>query len=136
MRFRPARLYTWIASIGLFLQGTATLAARLVPGVDQAFPALLEQTKMIPIHSSLHIVSALLGFAALNAGGDRWPFRFAALFGLFYFALGLLGSTSGHQMGIGLQPFDHPFHLVLGGAGMVAALAEFLWIRVATGRTA
>jgi hypothetical protein len=136
MRFRPARLYTWVASIGLFLQGASTLAARLVPAIDQAFPDLLEQTKMIPIHSTLHIASALLGFASLAAGGDRWPFRFAALFGLLYFALGLAGSTSGHQMGIGLQPFDHPFHLVLGGAGLVAALVEFLWMRQAMRRTA
>jgi putative copper export protein len=126
MRFRPARLYTWIASIGLLLQGTSTLAARLVPAIDQAFPALLEQTKMIPSHSVLHIATALIGFATLRSPADRAPTVFALGFGLFYVGLAVLGHGSGHHMGIGLQPFDHSFHFVLGLVGIVAGAISYL----------
>ena len=128
MRFAPTRLYAWVASVGLILQGTTTLAARLIPSVDRAFPALMQQTHMVPAHSLLHILSALAGFLSLRAA--RGPFRFALGFGVFYVALAVAGATSGHQMGIGLQPFDHSFHLVLGGAGVVAAGLEFLWNRM------
>lgn len=133
MSVAPTRLYTWIAGIGLFVQGVSTLAARLIPAVDQALPALLQQTRMIPAHSALHIVSALAAFFALWPGNGRAAFWFALIFGLFYVALALAGSISGHQMGIGLQPFDHSFHAVLGGAGLVAALLEFLGNRFSNG---
>ena len=133
MRFAPTRLYTWVASIGLILQGSITLAARLVPAVDQAFPALLQQTLMVPRHSLLHIASALAGFAALRFA--KGPFRFALGFGTFYAALAVAGGSSGHQMGIGLQPFDHSFHAVLGGAGVLAAALESLSNRMRGKRT-
>jgi len=136
MRFRPARLYSWIASVGLILQGTSTLAARLVPAIDQAFPVLLQQTKMIPSHSVLHILTALIGFAALRSGSDRGPLLFALLFGLFYVALSASGAYSGHHMGIGLQPFDHSFHAVLGAAGILAALIELAWAKMGKRQTA
>ena len=53
----PARLYTAVSGIFLLLQGTSTLAFRLFPPLDQAFPALLATTQMIPIHSTLHIIT-------------------------------------------------------------------------------
>lgn len=131
MRFNPTRLYTWIASVGLFLQGASTLTALMVPAVDRAMPGLLEQTQMIPAHSVLHILSGLLGFAALRAGrfGTR---SFALGFGLFYVGLGIAGGAGSHQFGLGLKPFDHPFHLVLGGFGLVAVAVELIWTRLAT----
>ena len=131
MRFKPTRLYTWIASVGLFLQGASTLTALLVPAVDRAIPGLLEQTQMIPTHSVLHILSGLLGFAALRAEsfGTR---SFALGFGLFYVGLGIAGGTGTHQFGLGLKPFDHPFHIVLGGFGLVAVAVEMIWARLAT----
>ncbi len=125
MRLRWTKGYTWIAAIGLLLQGGSTLLARLVPAIDQAMPGLLEQTKMIPSHSLLHIVSGLAGLWALRiAAGAFW---FALFFGVFYTALALLGWGTGHGFGLSLQPFDHPFHLVLGGAGLLAAALETLW---------
>jgi len=124
MRFRLTRAYTWVASIGLFLQGTSTLIARLVPAVDRAIPALLQETKMIPSHSVLHIASGLIGFALLAYGGDAGPRRFALGFGLFYVALAIAGAVSGHHFGIGLQPFDHSFHAALGGAGLLAVIID------------
>jgi hypothetical protein len=131
MRFNPTRLYTWIASVGLFLQGASTLTALLVPAVDRAMPGLLEQTQMISTHSILHILSGLLGFAALRAGslGTR---SFAFGFGLFYIGLGTAGSGGTHQFGLGLKPFDHSFHTILGAFGLLAVAVELIWARLAT----
>lgn len=131
----PARTFAWFCAIFLLLQGASTLAARLVPAVDRAFPQLLALTRMVPKHSLLHIATALLAGCALALGarGVRW---FAALFGIFYAGIGALGvmgaivlpdTGSGAQdlcgltAGLGLQTFDHPFHLLLGLLGIVAA---------------
>jgi hypothetical protein len=133
MSLSPTRAYTWIASIGLFLQGGSTLAAQLVPAIDHAMPMLLEETRMIPSHSLLHIASGLIGFAALRSGG-RATWLFALGFGTFYVALAIVGIKSGLPLGIGLQPFDHSFHAVLGGFGLLAAAIESLRFR-ATSRS-
>ncbi len=131
MRISPTRAYTWVASLGLFLQGTSTLVALLVPAVDRAIPFLLHETKMIPSHSALHIASGLIGFAALRFGGSIGPRRYAFWFGLFYVALAIAGALSGRPLGIGLQPFDHYFHAVLGGLGLFAVAVENLRARAA-----
>lgn len=115
------RAYAWFAGVFLLLQGSSTLALRLVPALDRAFPALLEQTRMVPSHSVLHIVTALLALAALRRGGRRGVFGFALGFGAFYVALAVGGFVTGSSLCLGLQPFDHPFHLLLGGLGLLAA---------------
>jgi hypothetical protein len=120
----PTRAYTWVASVGLFVQGASTLAANLIPAFDRAFPMLLHETQMIPSHSALHVASGLIGFAALRYGGSNGPRRFALWFGLFYVALAIMGALSGWPLGIGLRPFDHYFHAVLGGFGLLAVAAE------------
>jgi hypothetical protein len=48
----PTRFYTAFSGIFLLLQGTSTLAFRLFPSLDEAFPALLAITQMIPPHPS------------------------------------------------------------------------------------
>jgi hypothetical protein len=116
----PTRWYAWFSGVFLLLQGVTTLAARLSPRIDQACPFLLRTTRMIPVHSALHIATALLAFLAI-ARGAAATWWFAALFGSFYAGLGLLGAASGRTLGLGLQPFDHPFHIVLGLAGVVVA---------------
>ena len=121
MTKQPARLYTAVSGIFLLLQGISTLAFRLYPPLDHAFPALLAITQMIPIHSTLHIATGILAVAILYRGGERGAFWFALGFGLFYLSLGLAGVLSGHPLGLGLQQFDHPIHLVLGVVGIVAA---------------
>ena len=115
----PARIYAWFCALFLLLQGASTLAARLVPAVDRAFPLLLATTRM-----------AVLAFGAL-ALGARAAWWFAALFGTFYAALGAIGASGlagggaeelcGVTAALGLQTFDHPFHVLLGLLGMVAA---------------
>jgi hypothetical protein len=114
------RAYAWFAGIFLLLQGTSTLAFRLVPTLDRAFPALLEQTRMVPTHSLLHISTALIAFSVLRWGGRRGAPAFALGFGLFYVALAVTGMVTGSTLCLGLQTFDHPFHLLLGGLGLLA----------------
>jgi len=121
MSKQPAHLYTAASGIFLLLQGISTLMFRLYPPLDQAFPALLATTHMIPIHSTLHIVTGILAVVILYRDKEREAFWFALGFGLFYLGLGLTGLISGHQMGLGLQPFDHPIHLALGLVGLFAA---------------
>jgi hypothetical protein len=113
------RLYTAFSGIFLLIQGTSTLAFRLFPTLDEAFPALLAITQMVPPHSVLHILTGLIALAVLIRGG-RATFWFALLFGVFYFGLAVFGMVTGHATMLGLQPFDHPFHLALGGLGFLA----------------
>lgn len=116
----PTRLYTAVAGVFLLLQGASTLAFRLFPALDQAFPALLTVTRMIPPHSILHILTGILALVVLFRGGEGGPFWFAAGFGGFYIGLAVVGMSSGHPAVLGLQPFDHPFHFLLGGLGLAA----------------
>jgi hypothetical protein len=114
------RRYALFCGVFLLLQGMATLAARLLPAVDHAMPWLLATTRMMPLHSALHIVTALLAFAVV-AIGPAAAWWFAAGFGAFYAALGTLGLLTGHGLGLHLQAFDHPFHILLGTLGLLAA---------------
>ena len=118
---RAPAWYTLVSGGFLLLQGTSTLLFRLVPALDQAFPVLLETTRMIPVHSTLHILTGLLALGTLRWGGARGAWWFALLFGLFYTSLGLIGLLAGQTFGLGLQPFDHPFHLLAGAPGLLAA---------------
>ena len=113
--------YTLVVGGFLLLQGASTLLFRLVPALDAALPALLATTKMIPIHSLLHITTGVLALAIIRWGGARGTWWYAAGFGTFYTLLGLSGLMIGDVLGLGLQPFDHPFHLVAGVPGLLAA---------------
>jgi hypothetical protein len=116
----PTRIYTAYSGIFLLVQGTSTLTFRLFPALDQAFPALLAITQMVPPHSILHIITGVLALIVLFRGEPGGTFWFALLFGLFYFGLAVFGILTGHATMLGLQPFDHPFHLALGGLGFLA----------------
>ena len=117
----PTRLYTAFSGIFLLLQGTSTLTFRLIPALDEAFPALLSVTRMIPPHSILHILTGIVALVVLSRGQERGSFWFAAGFGIFYTGLAFLGMITRVPTLLGLQPFDHPFHLVLGILGLLAA---------------
>jgi hypothetical protein len=120
----PTRLYTAFIGIVLLLQGTSTLAFRLYPPLDEAFPALLAITQMVPHHSLLHILTGVIALIVLLRGGPRGPFWFAFLFGAFYLGLATFGMLIGHATVLHLQPFDHPFHLALGALGFLAVGAD------------
>ena len=120
----PTRLYTAFSGIFLLLQGTSTLAFRLIPSLDEAFPALLSVTRMIPPHSIVHILTGIVALVVLFRGEERASFWFAAGFGIFYTGLAFFGMLTHVPTVLGLQPFDHPFHLVLGMLGLPAAGLE------------
>ena len=121
----PTHLYTAFSGIFLLLQGTSTLAFRLFPPLDEAFPALLAITQMVPSHSILHIITGVIALTVLFRGGSRGTFWFTLLFGAFYFGLAVFGLATGHATMLHLQPFDHPFHLALGGLGFLAVGVAF-----------
>ena len=115
------RFYTGFSGIFLLLQGISTLLFRLFPALDKAFPALLSITQMVPLHSSLHILTGLAALLVLFRGGERGAFWFAAGFGAFYTGLALFGMITHHPTVLRLQPFDHPIHLFLGLWGLSIA---------------
>lgn len=117
----PTRFYTAFSGTFLLLQGTSTLVFRLFPALDRVFPALLAITQMVPVHSMLHILTGLTALALLLRGGERGTFWFAAGFGAFYTALALFGMITHQSTVLELQPFDHPFHLLLGLWGLLVA---------------
>ena len=131
MLSQPTRPYTIFIGVALLLQGSTTLLARLYPPFDRAFPFVLEMTRLIPAHSLLHIATAVIAFWLYFWGGPRGPFRFALYFGLFYLALAIVGMVTGHHLGLGLHPFDHPFHLFIGGLGLLAVAVESFRARAA-----
>jgi hypothetical protein len=124
------RLYTAAAGLFLLLQGTSTLAFRLFPPLDQAFPALLAVTHMIAPHSVLHILTGIVALVVLFRGGERGSWWFAAGFGLFYVGLALFGMITGHATALGLQSFDHPIHLALGVLGLLVACIQLARARM------
>jgi hypothetical protein len=117
----PARLYTAVYGfVGVF-QAMLSYGFYFFPSLDQAIPILQAIPHMIPVHSSLHFVTSILALAIFFRGGERSAFWFAFGFGLFYVTLGVAGWLTGQQYGLGLQPFDHPFHLFLGTLALLAA---------------
>ena len=113
--------YARIVGGFLLLQGVVTGVFLLVDSLDEAFRAILDTTRMAPQHSALHVVTGLLALALLRWGSARALWWIAAGFGCFYTALAPSGLVTGHHFGLDLQPFDHPFHLVAGIAGLLAA---------------
>lgn len=130
MMKHPTRFYTAFSGIFLLIQGTTTLAFRMYPQLDRAFPQLLGVTQMIPPHSILHILTGILALLVLWKGGERGTFGFALGFGAFYTGLALYGFITHEHTVFGLQPFDHPFHLFLGMWGLVVAG----WVYFSKGR--
>ncbi|HEY4690568.1 MAG TPA: hypothetical protein VIK33_14740 [Anaerolineae bacterium] len=65
MAQQAVRWYTAVAGVFLLLQGGSTLAFRLIPELDRAFPVLLQITRMIPSHSLLHIMTGALALVIL-----------------------------------------------------------------------
>ena len=117
----PARLYTAVYGfLGVF-QALLSYGFHFFPKLDQVLPFLQAVPHMIPVHSTLHFVTSILAVVIFFRGGDRGAFWFAFGFGLFYIGLGVTGWLTGLQFGLGLKPFDHPFHLFIGGLALLAA---------------
>ena len=118
---QPARLYTAVFGfLGVF-QASLSYGFHFFPSLDQTVPFLQAVPHMIPIHSTLHLVSSIVALVLFFRGGERGAFWFCFGFGLFYTTLGVAGWLTGLQFGLGLKPFDHPFHLFLGTLALLAA---------------
>ena len=129
MKNRSLKIYTAFTGFFLILQGTSTLLFRLYPSLHEAFPQLLDITQMIPPHSILHIITAVIALVILFRGKELELFWFSAGFGLFYTGLALFGYITHHPTMFGLQPFDHPFHLFLGVWGLLVTGIYFYQTR-------
>lgn len=121
MRTGLTVLYARIVGVFLLVQGVVTGTFLLIDPLDNAFPVLLDTTRMVPQHSALHVLTGLLALAVLSRGGARELWWFALGFGLFYTALAVSGLVTGHSHWLGLQPFDHSIHLLAGIPGLLAA---------------
>jgi hypothetical protein len=118
---RSARIFTAIYGFMGAFQGLLSLGFHFFPTLDQAIPFLQAIPHMIPVHSTLHLGTSLLALWIFFRGTERGAFWFAFGFGLFYLALGLAGWLTGLQFGLGLKPFDHPFHIFISALALLGA---------------
>lgn len=125
MTKNPNRFYTSLVGIFLLLQGISTLLFRLIPSLNEAFPQLLTVTQMVPIHSTLHIVTGLIALWILFKGIEVGALWFTIGFTIFYTGLALFGFITHSATIFHLQPFDHPFHLLIGVLGIITLGIHF-----------
>ena len=132
-KISPTRRFTWSAGLFLLVQGVSTFSLLTYPTLDRHFPLLLASTRMVKPHSLLHVASGLLAIGVLVWTGRRCSIWFAAGFGSFYLGLGLAGLLFDSPSSLEMQSFDHPFHLLLGGLGVLAASREYRLLRSVKG---
>jgi len=123
---RGFRSYLWLLMAGLFLQGLGSLVFRLAPALAAAAPYLVRGILGIDFwHAWIHIIWGIVGIGVLMAWSGRGPAIWLALsFGVFYTALGVLGVTVYHPLGLELDGFENGFHLAAGPLTLLlAALA-------------
>jgi len=114
-----AALFRWYLSalmIGLLLQGLGSLIFRLAPALGAEAPYLIRGLLGIDFwHAWIHIVWGVIGIGVLVARPSRSTAIWLALsFGVFYTALGILGITIDHPLGLELDGFENAFHLTAG----------------------
>ena len=124
----PARLYALVAGALLALLGVLGFFydAGFATGKDLAADDVAGIIVVNGWRNVVYLVSGLLalGFAARNAR------RTAAALGAFYLVLGIWGLlVTDHDIGsilevLPLTDGDNAFHLVIGGLGAMAALAD------------
>jgi hypothetical protein len=126
---RGLRWYLWVLMIGLFLQGLGSLIFRLAPALDAQAPYLIGGILGIDIwHAWVHIVWGIIGVGLLLARPSRGAAIWLALsFGVFYTALGILGVTIHHPLGLQLDGFENGFHLTAGPATLLIGALAVLW---------
>jgi hypothetical protein len=118
---RGLRWYLWVLMIGLFLQGLGSLLFRLAPALAADAPYLIRSILGIDFwHAWVHIVWGIIGVVLLLARPSRGAAIWLALvFGVFYTALGILGVTIHHPLGLELDDFENGFHLTAGPATLL-----------------
>ena len=121
MLFRGLRWYLWVLMIGLLVQGLGSLLFRLAPALAADAPYLIRSILGIDFwHAWVHIVWGIIGVVLLLARPSRGAAIWLALvFGVFYTALGILGVTIHHPLGLELDDFENGFHLTAGPATLL-----------------
>ena len=118
---RGLRWYLWVLMIGLLVQGLGSLIFRLGPALAADAPYLIGGILGIDFwHAWIHIVWGIVGIGVLAARPGRGATIWLALsFGVFYTALGILGVTIHHPLGLELNDFENGFHLIAGPATLL-----------------
>jgi hypothetical protein len=126
---RGLRWYLWVLMTGLFLQGLGSLIFRLAPALAADAPYLVRGILGIDFwHAWIHIIWGIIGVVLLVARPSRGAAIWLALsFGAFYTALGVLGVTIHHPLGLELDWFENSFHLAAGPATLVFGALLLLW---------
>jgi hypothetical protein len=118
---RGLRWYLWVLMTGLFLQGLGSLIFRVAPALPADAPYFIRGMLGIDFwHAWIHIIWGITGVGVLMARSSRGPAIWLALiFGVFYTALGILGVSIHHPLGLELDWFENSFHLTAGPATLL-----------------
>lgn len=109
-------VYLWILMVGLFLQGSGSLALRLSNGLEAITPPLLAGVLLAHIpHAILHIAWGLIGILVLaTLRSSRARLWLGLIFGIFYTLLAIYGTLDSHAFGLHLAPSENAFHWIVG----------------------
>jgi len=102
--------------VGLFLQGSGSLALRLSSGLEAITPPLLAGVLLAHIaHAILHIAWGLIGIVVLaTLRSMRARLWLGLIFGIFYTLLAIVGTLDSHIFELHLAPSENAFHWIVG----------------------
>jgi hypothetical protein len=109
-------VYLWILMLGLFLQGSGSLALRLSPDLEANTPPLLAGILIAHIpHALLHIFWGAAGIVVLaTLRSSRARIMLGLVFGTFYTLLAIVGTMDNHIFNLHLAPSENGFHWIVG----------------------
>jgi len=110
------KIYLWILMVGLFLQGSGSVALRLSSGLEAITPPLLAGILLAHIaHAILHITWGLIGIIVLATSRSmRAKLWLGLVFGIFYTLLAIVGTLDSHIFELHLAPSEDAFHWIVG----------------------
>ncbi len=120
-------LYLWILMLGLFLQGSASLALRLSSRLEAITPPLVAGVLIAHIpHAILHIVWGLFGILVLATFRSRQVTLWLGLiFGIFYTLLAIYGTLDSNAFGLNLALSENAFHWIVGPLTLGLSLLDW-----------
>jgi hypothetical protein len=113
---RILSVYLWILMVGLFLQGSGSLALRLSSGLEAITPPILAGILLAHIaHAILHIAWGLIGIVVLaTSRSTRARLWLGLIFCIFYTLLAIVGTLDSHIFELHLAPSENAFHWIVG----------------------
>ena len=124
---RILSVYLWILMVGLFLQGSGSLALRLSSGLEAITPPLLAGILLAHIpHAILHVAWGLIGIIVLaTSRSARARLWLGLVFGIFYTLLAIVGTLDSHIFELHLAPSENAFHWIVGP--LTLGLSLLVW---------